>query len=94
VTVSITDHALLRWLERHHGIDFRPYRDELAALVQPFADIKARYAPVAPGLYAVLGEGAVTTVLPGKPPRRLPEIDAPPNEKLNWKAQARKRRHK
>lgn len=93
MTVTVSDHALLRWLERHHGMDLQPYREELAALVEPFVAIKAKSACVAPGLYAALAGNVVTTVRPGKPVPRMPALSYEP-EKLNWKAMQRKRRHK
>lgn len=94
MTISVSDHALIRWLERHHGFDLAPFRQELADLVEPFVAAKARHAQVAPGLYATICNDVVTTVLPKKPPRRLEPLHGHVPEQLNWKAQQRKRRHK
>lgn len=94
MTIAISDHALIRWLERQYGMDLQPYRRELADLVEPYVAIKARHACVAPGLYATICDGVVTTVLPNKPPRRLEPLHGHVPEQLNWKAQQRKRRHK
>ena len=35
----ITDHALLRWLERVHGIDVEWMRSQLAAEVAPYVGV-------------------------------------------------------
>jgi hypothetical protein len=94
MTISITDHALLRWLERGYGMDFTAQRQELADLVAPFVAVKARHANLGPGLYATIVNDVVTTVLPGKPPRRLEPLEGHVPERLNWKAQQRRRNHK
>lgn len=94
MTISITDHALLRWLERAYGMDFTAQRQELADLCEPYAKIKARHACVGVGLYATIVNDTVTTVLPERPTRRLEPLEGHAPEKLNWKAMSRKRRHK
>jgi hypothetical protein len=94
MTAAVSDHALIRWLERQYGMDLQPYRDELAALVEPYVAVHARHACVGPGLYATIVNGVVTTVLPGKPTNRLEPLPEHKPERLNWKAMSRKRRHK
>jgi hypothetical protein len=91
----VTDHALIRWLERHHGFDLEPFRTELAALAEPFVAIRARNGAVTPALWIVLDNERVVTVSPGRGGLRHMPIDAGPrHEPLNWKARARKRAHK
>lgn len=62
----ITEHALLRWIERRHGIDIEAMRLELQELVEPYVAVRAAHAPLG-GLYAVIRDTRVTTVTPTKP---------------------------
>lgn len=94
MTIAITDHALLRWLERAYGMDFTAQRQELADLCAPYVAIRARHACVGVGLYATIVDGTVTTVLPERPTRRLEPLEGHVPEKLNWKAMQRKRNHR
>jgi hypothetical protein len=61
----VTDHALLRYLERHKGIDVTALRDELRALAdaaEPAKDMEHHWHPS--GVIMVIGEeGQVITVL-------------------------------
>lgn len=36
--ISISDHALIRWLERGHGVDMEEFRDILREEVRPFLE--------------------------------------------------------
>ncbi|MCP1550687.1 MULTISPECIES: hypothetical protein [Methylorubrum] len=60
--ISITDHALLRWMERIHGVDVEGWRalmrDEVTASLKAF---DGRLIPRAAGF--VMAEGRVVTVL-------------------------------
>lgn len=100
MTVNVSDHALVRWLERQYGMDMEGYRQELAGLVEPYVAIKAKSACVGPGLWAVIGGvdgNVVTTVVPGERPPPAPMraySGGHVPEKLNWKALKRKRSHK
>ncbi|SEG64445.1 hypothetical protein [Bosea lathyri] len=95
VSVRVTDHALVRWLERHHGLDTEAFRQELADLAQPFADVKARNGKVG-NLYLIMDGDRVVTVSPeAKSVRALkPAGVAVVPERLPWKALKRKRAHK
>lgn len=35
LVITITDHALMRYMERVKGMDFEPMRDELRAIIAP-----------------------------------------------------------
>jgi hypothetical protein len=69
--VGVTDHALVRWLERVHGVDLERYRAEIrAALVAGGFDLPAPGSDAgvyidAPsfGVFLVVRAGAVATVL-------------------------------
>lgn len=60
-TISISDHAVLRYLERVHGLDIDGLRATIAARVQPIAAKVGRMAP-APGRYAVRGTDVIFVV--------------------------------
>lgn len=101
MTVHVTDHALVRWLERAHDIDMEHFRAEMAALAQPFVDLKVKNAEIG-GLWFVFDDNRLITVTPDKPTlgqmrrhdRNNHNHQAPRQEKLNWKAQQRKRNRK
>lgn len=101
MTVHITDHALLRWLQRAHDIDMDAYRAELTRLAEPFARAKVKHVEVA-GVWFVFDDNRLVTVTPEKPPvgqmrrhdRNNVNHRAPKPERLNWKALQRKRSHK
>ncbi len=67
--LSISDHALLRWLERTGSVDFDPIRRELAASlarsVGAANSIDAgEYLILADGLVYVVRDHTLVTVLP------------------------------
>lgn len=66
--VQISDHALVRWLERVHGIDMEWWRGVLAEIAQPFADAKVKHA-FAGGVWLVFHDDRLVTVTPTKPVR-------------------------
>lgn len=73
--VVVSDHALLRWLERHHGISLEDVRKELADKVKPFYDVKAKHFPI-DDVWIVMDGPFVRTVLSHKPDReRYPVHD-------------------
>ena len=101
MTVKISDHALVRWIERAHGIDTESFRETLAEVAAPYAALRVKYAEIG-GLWFVFDGAVLVTVLPERP--KFPSVirndtrsrngtDAP-RDPLNWKAQQRKRRHK
>lgn len=92
MSVSISDHALIRWLERAYGMDFQPYRDELAGLCEPFVAVGAKNPLIAPGLYAVTEGRIVKSIVPSKPVEKRGPVAKP--EPLHWKARTRRRPHK
>lgn len=101
MTVRITDHALLRWLQRCHGIDMDAHRAALAKIAAPYASIQVKHAEVG-GLWFVFEGPTLVTVTPDRPDlhsmvnndRGHRNRTNMAREPLNWKAQARKRNHK
>ena len=103
--IRISDHALLRWIERQYGLDVEKYRSELQTLLLPHVTTRPKYAPVA-DLWAVFDNhpayAVVVTLLPCKPTRAASKRhdDRETNqthvrsEKAHWKAKTRKRAHK
>lgn len=41
VRIEVSDHAVLRWLEREHGLDVAPIRASIAGLVMNAAELQA-----------------------------------------------------
>lgn len=66
MSVIITDHALLRWLERAHDIDMEHFRSALAALAEPYARLKVAHVEVG-GVWFVFDGAKLVTVTPEKP---------------------------
>jgi hypothetical protein len=99
--VQITDHALVRWLERHHGIDMEWFRERLAEKAQPYVDVKAKHANV-DGVWFVFHDERLATVVPDKPAlASLHKNDTGGangagryGEQLPWQARKRRRSHK
>ena len=60
---AITDHALLRWMERRHGIDVDMWRQLMADELR--ASLKAYEGECAPGrpCFVITTQGRVVTVL-------------------------------
>lgn len=70
--MSVTDHALLRWLERIHGIDVEGFRAELRAEVTASLAAYGVRRGREEGLF-VIDNGTVITVLaPGQRVQHLP----------------------
>lgn len=101
MTVKITDHALVRWLERAHGIDMDRFRAELAALALPYAKLKVQHVEIG-GVWFVFDGSILVTVTPEKPhasqsyrhDRYAVNGSGKHAEPLHWKAAKRKRDHK
>lgn len=100
--VIITDHALVRWLERARGIDLELLRKQLAEIAQPYVDLKVKHACVG-GVWLVFHENKLVTVTPDRPDvASLVRNDklgsngthVRTEEKPHWKCRARKRRNK
>ena len=101
MTPRISDHALLRWLERVHDIDMDHFRSKLAEIVEPYVKLKVKHVEIG-GCWFVFDNGVLITVLPGKPePRSNYRHDRQhangthnPVEKMHWKGAQRRRDHK
>jgi len=66
--VHISDHALLRWMERVQGVNVALVRDQLEKVAQPFVDAKVKHA-FAGGVWLVFHDDRLVTVTPTKPVR-------------------------
>lgn len=64
--IGVTDHALIRWLERVHGIDMEFFRRACAAECQHIIDAGASGGWVGDH-WAVVKSGAVITIRDDKP---------------------------
>jgi hypothetical protein len=101
MSVHITDHALLRWLQRAHDIDMDAFRAELEQIAAPYAAMKVKHVEVA-GVWFVFDNNRLVTVTPEKPAvsqmrrhdRQNVNHNTTRTERLNWKALQRKRNHK
>ena len=65
----VTDHALLRYLERRYGVDVAALREQIRLRVRPAAKMGARGVSI-DGVYFVIRNGRVVTTL-----RRSPTLD-------------------
>lgn len=91
MTASVSDHALLRWLERYHGIDIAAYRQELLNLALPAIEIRAVTAPLPCGLWLLIKNDTVVAVTPDKPKSILPVLEYQGPGKPHWKHASRRR---
>lgn len=71
MSIRISDHAVLRWLERVHGIDVEGFRQELRAQVEPAivvgSSIGRRFTLKRPdGNYVIDNETLITVTPPGQ----------------------------
>lgn len=87
----VSDHALLRWLERRHGFDIPAFRQELLDLALPAIEIKASTAPLPCGLWLLIKNDTVVTVTPDKPKSILPVLEYQGPGKPHWKHATRRR---
>lgn len=71
--VDVTDHALLRYIERGHGCDVEAMRRDLAQRLQRAAAAAEKIGPsqyhvALDGLHFVVRDGKVTTILLNEDP--------------------------
>lgn len=71
---TVTDHALVRWLERVHGVDVELFRRQIA---EKCAGLTTARAVRVGGFSYVMRDGVVITVRPEKHmnPRGVPRDD-------------------
>lgn len=62
--ITVTDHAMLRLLERKYDIPVDRLRDSVAERVQKFGGLGDGRFPIGDGMRAVVKDGTVVTVLP------------------------------
>lgn len=65
--VRVSDHAIVRWLERVRGVDIEAFRAEIVATVQAAVDAGAKQISVG-GVTYILDGAVVTTVSPNASP--------------------------
>lgn len=61
----VTDHALVRWLERVHGMDMEGFRKQLGEVVAPYVAIGARRVTIE-GFAYEFDRNVLCTVQPAK----------------------------
>jgi len=102
--VVVTDHAVIRWLERQYGMDINAARAELAELARPYLEIGAKHAPIG-NVWAVLENGCVITVTPNKPPPSMvhrhdfdtvngTSVEASEEARRNWEFKNRRKKRR
>jgi len=88
----ISDHALLRFMERCCGIDVESHRRQLQRIADPYIAIKARSVPLPDGHWLLIEGETVVTVTPTKPNKNYLGVGDDFSEPPHWKALKRKRR--
>lgn len=63
--VIVTDHCVMRYVERALGLDIEGIRESIAAVARPAAAMGAT-ACIYNGVKLVIRDGAVVTALPGR----------------------------
>lgn len=66
MTVRISDHAVIRYLERHYGFDFEKVRSEMMSPALETADAFGATFILSRGGKMVLREGVVVTFVPNQ----------------------------
>jgi hypothetical protein len=64
VDVRVTDHAILRWLERVHGIDMEFFRNQVREIAGPAAAVGASALRRDGFTYVISPTGTVVSVVP------------------------------
>lgn len=98
--VVVTDHALIRWLQRARGIDMEGLRDALAEIAQPHVDAGVRTI-CQDGLWFRYENERLVTIVETKPTHVSHRINDrggrngthEHGDKPHWKAAKRKRHH-
>ena len=99
--MPVTDHALIRWLDRVRGVPMEQLRAELAALVEPYRKLHVAHAEIG-GFWFIFQDGKLVTISPDKPTvnsrhkndrggRNGTHVHG---EKPHWKARQRRRDHR
>jgi hypothetical protein len=61
--IMVSDHAVVRWLERQKGLDLEAVRAEIAAVAQPHIGT-AGTVPLGNGLVMLIDGNRVVTIMP------------------------------
>lgn len=101
MNVTITDHALIRWLTRVQGVDMEGLRAVLAELAEPYAKLKVQHAEIG-GFWFVFDGPKLVTVQESRPDfRQRHKHDRHDTngsnrarEPMPWQGQKRRRNHK
>ncbi len=76
--IEVSDHALVRWLERRHGIDMEGFRQQLAAEVRHVAGSGAYSLKTDACTFVFRGDTLVTVLEPRFDPDRRRWLFAQP----------------
>ncbi len=86
--IEVTDHAVVRWLERVRGIDISSVRREIAGLCGPAAMVGAATVKVSGVKFHIVGNRVCTVVrTKGDDPRHARVLDpkrSRTSEKKRW----------
>ena len=101
MTVKVSDHALVRWLERAHDIDMENFRSRLVAIAAPYAAARVKHVEIG-GLWFVFEGALLVTIVPNKPDmhslhkndRGSRNCNYTPDGPLPWQAKKRRRDHR
>jgi hypothetical protein len=74
--ITVTDHALIRWLERVHGVDVDRFREYIASLTQDAINLGATSIQIDGFLYVLnpARRSVVTIFTPEQRKNRLPHL--------------------
>jgi hypothetical protein len=96
---TASDHAVLRYMERVHGIDVERYRAELLTLAAPYLETRAQSGAIGE-LWCVIKNDTIVTLTPRKPAFHWRHDREEVNKTLqrfpprDWREKKRKRAHK
>jgi len=62
-TIGISDHALIRYLERKYGFDFQPYRDEILTEDRIKMILSGAQTIIANGVKMKIDKNTIVTVI-------------------------------
>lgn len=60
--VKVSDHAVVRWLERAHEVDIEGLREEIARLVEPAVKVGAASITIGNVTFALSGSNVCTVL--------------------------------
>ena len=99
--LHVSDHSIVRYLERCYGMNIAAVEAEILSIVQPYHDAGAIYAPIG-GMWAAIKNNTVVTIRQTKPgdESKMKHDTGGANKThlrgkpLHWKAKQRHRNHR